>query len=240
VTPSVIVTGASGGIGSKICETFHGAGFSVFGIDRTPSDWTAGLSLDLEEASLGTRVRETYDVSGLSVIVHAAAEQPLGEMGEHDVSTWQRVMWTNVLALNSLVREFREEMSANRGSVVAIGSVHSVSSRKGNGAYAVSKAALEGWVRSAALEYGPSIRVNSVIPGAVDAGALNHYIDSLGSKGSKVLDQIASRTPLMRIGNSADIASAVVYLASESASFITGQSLIVDGGASLLLATEVD
>jgi len=240
VTPSVIVTGASGGIGSKICETFQGAGFIVFGIDRTPSEWTAGLSLDLEEASVGTRVRETCDVSGLSVIVHAAAEQPLGEMREQDVSTWQRVMWINVLALNSLVREFREEMSAHRGSVVAIGSVHSVSSRKGNGAYAVSKGALEGWVRSAALEYGPSIRVNSVIPGAVDAGALDHYIESLGSKGSKVLDQIESRTPLMRIGNSADIASAVVYLASESASFITGQSLIVDGGASLLLATEVD
>ena len=240
MTLSVIVTGASGGIGSNICETFREEGFSVIGIDRTPSDWTEGSSLDLADPDLGTRVREKYDVRGLSVIVHAAAEQPLGEMWEQEVTAWQSAIWTNLLSLNALLMEFGEEISANRGSVVAIGSVHAVASRKGNGVYTVTKAALQAWVRSAALEFGPSIRVNSVVPGAVKAGALNHYIDSLGSKGPRVLDQIASRTPLRRIGHSADIASAVVYLASESASFITGQSLIVDGGASLLLGTEVD
>lgn len=237
---SVIVTGASGGIGSAICETLRNEGLEVLGIDKVASNWTSGMTLDLEDPSLSARVRENYDVSGLKLIVHAAAEQPLGAMWDQPVSTWGSVMWTNVFAVDSLLKEFQAEISANRGSVIVIGSVHSESSRKGNGVYAVSKSALKGWVRSAALDYGPSIRVNCVIPGAVKAGALDRYIDSLGPNGPQVLERISSRTPLKRVGSPADVAFAVSYLASESASFITGQSLMVDGGASLLLGTEVD
>lgn len=236
---SVLVTGASGGIGSSICESLRRVGFSIIGADKTPSEWTGGSSVDLADPEVANLLREQAEVRGLSSIVHAAAEQPLGGMEAHDSATWHRVMWTNVLVLNSLIREFRDELSSNNGSVVAIGSLHSYLSRKGNGVYAVSKAALGGWVRSAALEYGPSIRVNSVVPGAVEAGAFSDYIGSLGSSGPTMLGQIASRTPLQRIGNPRDIASAVAFLVDDSSSFITGQNLVVDGGASLLLATEV-
>ena len=236
---SALVTGASGDIGTAICEELSNSGFEVVGVDREPSVWTSGLSIDIRDEDLAPSLRSRYDLDHLTTIVHCAALQVIGEIHEHSDAVWLEAMHINVIALNSLVSSFRAELTKNRGSIVAIGSVHSISSRRGIGVYAVTKSALDGWVRASSLELGPNVRVNSVIPGAISSGALRQYIEAEGDAGKAVLENLEVRSPLRRIGTPQDVAHAVAFLASESASFITGQSLVVDGGATGLLGTEI-
>ena len=165
--PSVIVTGASGGIGSQICEQFYLDGYDVIGIDRVPSKWTLNKSLDLKDLDLFAMLESSFDTRELKCIVHAAAEQILGKLEDQSSEVWNQTMWTNVMSLDNLVRNYAGVLEKNRGSVVLVGSVHAVASRAEVAIYAISKAAAEGWVRSAAIEYAPGIRINSVVPGAI-------------------------------------------------------------------------
>ena len=239
--PSVIVTGASGGIGSQICELFANDGFDVIGIDRVPSKWTLWKSFDLSDSALFGSMEDAFDTAELHCIVHAAAEQILGRLEDQSSEVWNQTMWTNVMSLDSLVRNYASVLQKNSGSVVRVGSVHAVASRAEVAIYAISKAAAEGWVRSAAIEYAPEIRINSVIPGAIKAGKLAEFFAAPGNDGEAISQRITSRTPMKRLGEPADVANAVLFLSSSIKSgFITGQSLIIDGGATLLLATEVD
>lgn len=234
-----LVSGASGGIGSQICDLLQEHGFRVIGVDRTPSKWTDGLSFDLEDSDLSEKLRSNFSLEDLTTVVHTAAVQSFGPLSDNTFDDWSRVLRTNVASVSKLVSDFQEELSENSGSVVVVGSVHSISSRPGIGLYAISKSALEGWVRAAALDFAPRLRVNSVIPGAIDSGAFHEFIESSGDSGNLVLNNVISRTPLRRLGTPLDVAHAVAFLASDSASFITGQSLVVDGGATGLLGTEV-
>ena len=237
---SVMVTGASGGIGSKICESFSDAGFDVIGIDRVPSKWTLGKSFNLSDENLFALLESDFETHRLKCVVHAAAEQVLGRLDVQTSESWHETMWVNVMSLDRLVQGYAGTLKRNHGSVVLVGSIHAVASRAEVGIYAISKAAAEGWVRSAALEYSPEIRINSVIPGAVRSGKLLEFLEASGSASKAILQKITRRTPLRRLGEPEDVANAVLFLSSISANFITGQSLILDGGASLLLATEVE
>lgn len=237
---AVIVTGASGGIGSQICEDLSRLGFEIIGVDKAPSKWTREKVYDLKDRNLPTCLASEYDLSGLKGIVHAAAEQVIGRLQFQDASVWNETLWTNIMALDLLVRKLGPHLVSNAGSVVLIGSVHAVASRSEVAIYAISKAAGEGWVRSAALEYAPDFRINSVIPGAIASGKFWEFIKTAGAEGEKLTSKISSRTPLKRIGLPEDVSAAVRFLLSDESSFITGQSIVVDGGATLLLATEVD
>jgi len=237
---SVIVTGASGGIGSKICQMFENEGYIVIGVDRVPSKWTLGNSYDLANPDVHFSISTDFAVGNLLTIVHAAAEQVIGRLENQEPEVWQRLMWTNVMALDNLVRQFSQNLSRNLGSVVLIGSIHALVSRSEIAMYAITKAAGEGWVKSASIEYAPHIRINSVMPGAIESGKLLEYVNQDGESANRLLEKIARRTPMKRLGRPDDIANAVRFLASQQSSFITGQTLIVDGGATRLLATEVE
>lgn len=237
---AVIVTGASGGIGSAICEYFFSLGFEIVGLDSRASRWTDGKTVDLSRSDTEDLVRERVGSSVVRCVVHAAAEQVLGHIDQVDEEQWQKSMWTNFFALNQVVRAVAESLRACHGSVVLVGSVHTFASRPLIGAYSVSKAAAQGWVRAAALDYAPHVRVNAVVPGAIDAGKLSEYLADAGPRSDKLVEKIIRRTPLSRLGTPKDVAQAVGFLASEAASFITGQSLFVDGGATQVLATEAE
>lgn len=240
MTKVVIVTGVSGGIGAAIAQQFGDSGYEVIGVDRLPSPWTRGESFELVDPQLTTKLRSGFDTSRLACVVHAAAEQPIESLDVVSEKDWDRTLMTNLTSLDRIVRAFLPELSANHGSVVVIGSVHSLASRRGLAPYAISKAAAEGWVRSAALDYAPAVRVNSVIPGAINSGKLTEFLQSGEEKPESIIAKIERRTPLGRIGQPEDVAHAVSFLASEAASFITGQTIVVDGGATRLLGTEVD
>jgi NAD(P)-dependent dehydrogenase (short-subunit alcohol dehydrogenase family) len=122
---------------------------------------------------------------------------------------------------------------------VVISSVHARATTTGINAYATTKAALEGWVRSAALDLGPDIRVNAVAPGAIDTAKLREGFARWGEASAEERKEVLrQRTALRRIGHPRDVAGAVSFLVSDEASFITGSVLVVDGGATARLGSE--
>jgi NAD(P)-dependent dehydrogenase (short-subunit alcohol dehydrogenase family) len=241
MTRAVIVTGAAGGIGRAICARFKKEGLVVIGVDRRPCD-NVDQWLEVDIGDLGplrtaaSAVSETYQ---LAAVVHNAAVQPMAGAGDTPYATFVETMRVNVLAADSLVHATRENLAQQRGSVVVVSSVHAAATTAGITAYATSKAALEGWVRSAAIDLGPDIRVNAVRPGAIDTAKLQEGFARWGAEvATERRAVLEARTPLRRIGTPDEIAAAVSFLAGSESSFVTGSTLVVDGGASACLGTE--
>ena len=238
---AVVVTGAAGGIGAELCRRMRADGYIAIGIDQHPA--TAAdidLRVDLRDTAqlvtLGMELAREYE---LKAIVHNAAVQPMAGAGETPVADWLDTLRINVIAVDALLAGAREDLAAHEGSVVVIGSVHGRATTSGIAAYATSKAALEGWVRAAALDLGPRIRVNAVAPGAIDTAKLREGFARWGEESAAERKAVLrQRTALQRIGEPRDVAGAVSFLIGDDARFVTGSVLVVDGGATARLGTE--
>jgi 3-oxoacyl-[acyl-carrier protein] reductase len=237
---SVIVTGGSRGLGAGLVQAFLDAGDRVATCSRTRTDaieaWAGDPDLadrfHYEEVDLVDRdacdrfVRSAYDrFDGLDVLVNNAGiarEGVLGLMQDDDVNT---VLDLNVKGTIQVTRAaVRRMLPQGSGRVINISSVVGLSGYRGLTVYGASKAALDGFTRALARELGARrITVNSVAPGYLRTEM------SLGLDEAQ-LTQISRRTPLGRLGESEDVAAAVMFLASEEAKFVTGQVLVVDGG----------
>lgn len=241
MTQAVIVTGAAGGIGSALCERLREDGYILIGIDRIPSPAAdVSLLVDLRDAerlvNIGYGLSRDYE---LKALVHNAAAQPIAVAGATSNAEWLEAMQVNVIAADLLVSGTRRNLASNNGSVVVIGSVHGRATTGGLTAYATTKAALEGWVRAAALDLGPDIRVNAVAPGAIDTSKLREGFERWGDESAEQrMAILRHRTALHRIGDPHDVAGAVSFLISDDARFVTGAVLVVDGGASARLGSE--
>ncbi len=241
MTRAVVVTGAAGGIGSALCRRLRSDGYLTIGMDRAPSvEADVDLQVDLRDtkrvAAMAGELARDFD---LSAVVHNAAVQPLAGAGETPVADWWDTFRVNVVAVDAMVSGTRDALVANDGSVVVVGSVHARATTGGITAYATSKAAIEGWVRSAALDLGPDIRVNAVAPGAIDTAKLREGFARWGRESAEVRKEVLrQRTALGRIGNPDDVAGAVSFLIGKDARFVTGAVLVVDGGATARLGSE--
>ncbi len=241
MTRAVIVTGAAGGIGAALCERMRKDGYLAVGIDRNAAPAAdIDLQLDMRESEelveLGRKLAQDYE---LKAVVHNAAAQPIAVAGETSLDDWMDALRVNVIAVDALVSGTRENLAANDGSVVVISSAHARATTGGVTAYATTKAALEGWVRSAALDLGPGIRVNAVAPGAIDTAKLREGFARWGEESAderKVI--LRQRTALRRIGEPSEVAGAVSFLIGDDARFVTGAVLVVDGGATARLGSE--
>lgn len=228
----VLVTGAASGIGAAACRSFATDGDRVTAIDlREPRDRVdAFVQGDLADAAFaGGVVSAAWERQGpVDLVVAAAGIYPATPFAEMTAETWDRVQAVNVRAPMLLVRELgRLATGAGRGAcAVLISSGAAGRARPGAAHYCASKAALEMLTRAAALELGPhGIRVNAVSPGFVDvASEVNPVTEDYASK--------VSVNPLGRRGQPSDIVGAIRWLASPDASWITGTTLRVDGGAS--------
>ncbi|MGA6968055.1 MAG: SDR family oxidoreductase, partial [Xanthobacteraceae bacterium] len=136
---------------------------------------------------------------------------------------------TNVLGtLLSMKHELRVMQAQGHGSIINISSTYGHEGAAGASVYAASKHAVEGLTKSAALEAAKSgVRINAVAPGPTDTGMLNRFTGSSERKAA-----LTKTVPLGRVGDPAEIAHAAIFLASDDASFITGQILAADGGKS--------
>ena len=244
---TVIITGACGGIGQAAVDAFRAAGWAVIGVDRgeRPSDLDTDefIRADLSTADGVSRVRrELAHIDRLDALVNNAAVQinrPLVETSDDD---WGLVMDTNVRAAFQMIREFHPALSAARGAVVNVSSVHAVATSMNVAVYAISKGALVALTRSAALELAAEgIRCNAVLPGAVitpmlEAG-LSRRPHPDGPQGN--LQELVDRTPLGFVALPEQIAPTIVHLAdTDQSPYTTGQMMIVDGGATIRLGTE--
>jgi enoyl-[acyl-carrier protein] reductase III len=238
--PSVLVTGGSRGIGKAIALRFARDGASRVAIGYMRSDAAAEETAE-ELRALGAepvlvrgnvtseRVHEQVrDLGPLDAFVHNAATGVIRPALETDDKHWDWTLNANARSLLSLTREIAPTMP--RGSaIVAISSLGSVRVLENYALVGTSKAAIESLVRYLAVELGPAgISVNAVSGGVVDTGALEHFPNR------EEMLAMGAKNAAGRIVTPEDIASAVVFLCSPDADMVRGQTLVVDGGYSLV------
>ncbi len=243
---TALVTGASRGIGRAIAASFAEAGANVM-ITSRRADALAATAAELEEAARPAGggqlawfeanagdpeaaegcVAATVDRFGaVDILVNNAATNPyFGPMVEIDRSRAEKTVRVNQSAVLEWVQAaWRGGMSTGGGAVLNIASVGGLRVEGGIGWYNVTKAAVIHLTDQLAGELGPGVRVNALAPGLVRT----HFARALWEPAE---DAVSRRLPLRRIGEPDDIASAALFLCSDAASWITGATLVVDGGA---------
>ena len=238
---TALVTGASGGIGSAIARTLHGAGARV-AISGTRRERLDELASELggETAALACDLSDQDAVEALV----PAAEKALGQI---DIlvnnagitrdnlllrmrdEEWESVLTVNLTAAFRLSRAVARGMMQRRfGRIVSITSVVGTTGNPGQTNYAASKAAIAGMTKSLALELATrGVTANCIAPGMIDTDMIAKLTDE--QRGA-----IAQRVPARRLGAPEEVAAGVLYLASDEAAYVTGQTLHLNGGLAMV------
>jgi len=231
-----VVTGVAGAIGGAVAEVLREEGRLVFGIDRdSPSvELDEFEVVDLADTDAAAAAFAAVATRDIDALVNAAGVMFSGT----GLENWDTTMAVNVRAAQLAMTALREPLERTAGAVVNVSSVHAVATSRGIAAYVASKGALTALTRAAALELAPRVRVNAVAPGAVESAMLRAGLDREG-RADAARAELVARTPLGRVGDPRDVAEAVAFLLDGArSSFITGQQLVVDGGATAMLGTE--
>jgi len=236
-----VVTGASRGIGRAIAEAFvaHGArvmissrrGASLAKVaEEIGGDGVAWFEANAGDAEAARAcVEATVQRFGsVDILVNNAATNPyFGPMIDIDVPRAMKTVGVNVVGpLIWAQSAWRCGMRENGGSVINVASVGGYTVEPGIGFYNVTKAALLHVTRQLAGELGPGVRVNALAPGLVKTDMSRALWEGEGRE-----EEIAAHLPLQRLGTVGDIASAAVFLASDQSAWITGHTIVVDGGS---------
>ena len=240
----VLVTGSAAGIGRGIAERFAEAGarLALFDIDGEGAQAVAeslpdaiAISGDIAlEADSLAAVQQTLEKFGrLDVLVNNAGIERNGVITEMPPDVWDRQIAVNLRGAYLFSRAAIPHMRERGGSIIQISSVHAFLSWPECSAYDATKAGLLGLTRAMALDHGRhGIRVNAICPGYIDTPMMDQWLDGLPDPATS-LSAVLAAHPMGRIGRPRDIAEAALFLASDAASFITGISLVVDGGMSI-------
>lgn len=236
--PVAIVTGAAGGIGQAICVRLTQSGYHVIGIDlNSPThhayesfhrfDLAALVKDEKERQGHQRRIIESLPPkSSLRLLINNAATQRLGNLSELTFADWQASLDVNVTAPFLLCQMLLERLKKGSGSVINIGSIHAHLTKPSFSAYATSKAALEGLTRALSVELGGQVRINSILPAAVDSQMLRAGFDD-GQSGFQTL---AEHHPTGEIASAEDVAELVCWLAASRLKCINGATIRADGG----------
>ena len=233
-----LVTGANKGIGNEILKLLSANGYTVVGTSRSSEGVSiiekslagkagCGLIFDVTNkdalASLNSKIKEKY--GNVSVLVNNAGitmDNLLIRMTDNE---WNDVMETNLSSIYRITKEFIKDMMKDRyGRVINIGSVVGMSGNAGQTNYSATKSALLGFTKSLAKEVASrNITVNIISPGFIDTDMTKKLKDNQK-------DALINSIPLGRIGSAEELAHVVQFLASDKASYITGENINVNGG----------
>jgi NAD(P)-dependent dehydrogenase (short-subunit alcohol dehydrogenase family) len=243
---TAIVTGSSRGIGRAIAETLAAAGAQVVISSRKQDACDAAAAAIRaaggQAAAIACNVGDPTQLAALVtaaraqcgaidiLVCHAGINPYYGPLEKIDDGAFDRIMATNVRSVLRLAGLVLPEMKARRdGAIVIMSSIAGLRGTAGLGAYAISKAADMQLARNLALEWGPhNIRVNCIAPGLIKTD----FARALWQDEELVAHRLAL-TPLGRIGEADDIAGAALLLASPAGRYITGQTIVVDGGVTI-------
>jgi NAD(P)-dependent dehydrogenase (short-subunit alcohol dehydrogenase family) len=235
-----VVTGGGSGIGRATCRRMAEEGAQVAVLDVN-GDAAEVVAKEIGGVAFGVDVgdpdalRAAVDAAaeamgGLSVIYNNAGTGSFSKLHEMDVGEWDRVLRVNLTGVWAGMRAAVPHLLAGGGgSIVSTASISGTRPAAGESPYAASKAAVAALTASAALEYGPTIRVNAVSPGMILTAMTEQMFEFMPSQ----TERFEKGTPVGRIGEPEDIADVVVFLCSDMARFVTGQNIVVDGGLTL-------
>jgi NAD(P)-dependent dehydrogenase (short-subunit alcohol dehydrogenase family) len=237
------VTGAGSGIGRATALLLAEREHVVVGLDRAPEGLTETLAADATgrveavevDVTDGEAVRAAIDAAvarhgRLDVLVTAAAIGLPGRLDEQPVAEWQAtvdvVLGGTYLCVRAALPHMR---AARRGAIVTFGSVIGRTAIAGFAAYGAAKGGVEALTRALAVDHAADgIRVNCVVPGSTDTPMMWFGVEAEELPGLRA--QVLAEQPLRRIAEPVEIARVVAFLASDEASFVTGASLVADGG----------
>ena len=246
----VVVTGAGSGIGRTSAMDFAAAGALVIAAGNVEEDVqeTAALAVsaggnceaaqvdvsDVESvASFFSNIESRHKCLDVLVNCAGVSQQPAARLGDVTEADWARVLGVNTTGTWLCLKHAVALMeTSGSGSIVNVASIAGLRPVPGQSAYAVSKHAVIGITKCAAVDYAPSgIRVNAVCPGGIDTPMLRATLEGMSEQeAAGALEAMAGFHPLNRLGTADDISAAMQFLSSDEASFITGAILTADGG----------
>ncbi|WP_298985523.1 SDR family oxidoreductase [uncultured Roseibium sp.] len=226
---TAFVTGGRSGIGRAIVDAFRAEGADVVACGRgeQPDGFDARwISLDVSDPNA---VCDAARILGeLDVVVNNAGVQLEKTVVDSSDEDWDWVVGTNARGVFNVCRALIPQMSLG-GSIINIGSISGTVADPSMALYNASKAFVHGLTRSVAVDHGPAVRCNAICPGWIETGMLKAGFD-LATDPKKAETDAIARHPIRRFGKPSDIAAMAVWLASDDASFATGQMFTLDGG----------
>ncbi len=236
-----LVTGATGGLGEEIARMLHGAG-AIVGLHGTRAEKLESLAAELGErtkvfpADLADRdavkalgQKAEAELEGVDILVNNAGITKDGLFVRMSDADWDAVLEINLTAMFRLTRELTHPMMRRRwGRIINITSIVGVTGNPGQANYCASKAGMIGLTKSLAQEIASrNVTVNCVAPGFIESAMTEKLND-------KQKETIMGAIPMKRMGQGREIAAAVLYLASDEAAYVTGQTLHVNGGMTMI------
>lgn len=245
-----IVTGGASGIGRAICELFAQEGASVAVADTDFKEGqetvrriksTGGKAVFIQtdvskEPAVAEMVQATVSAYGtINILVNNAAAFVFLPVEEVTDSDWQRVLGVNLIGAAYCTKHVLPEMkAAGAGSIINMGSIGGFTAQAASVPYSASKGALIQLTRSTAMDLSPhNVRVNCVCPGSTLTPAFERLPQLVEGDREKIISDMASANLMNRLADPSEIAYGVLFLASDESSFVTGASLVMDGGQTI-------
>ncbi|MAT93146.1 MAG: oxidoreductase [Halioglobus sp.] len=235
-----IITGAASGIGLACAQRFAREGAVVVGTDRNGSDqWQSVTQMsprsqlhevDVTDAAAQNAIAAAVagEFGRIDILLTAAGVGDGGPVSMLEEASWDRVLDINLKGTFLSIKSVLDTMVAQRaGSIITVASVEGLNGTEGGSAYNASKGGVVLLSKNVAIDYGRiGVRCNSICPGFIDTPMLNQVMGAM----PEFRRDVERETKLGRLGRPEEIAGAACFLASDDASFVTGQTLVVDGG----------
>jgi NAD(P)-dependent dehydrogenase (short-subunit alcohol dehydrogenase family) len=248
-----LITGASSGIGEATARAFAEEGAGGLALVGRRADALEGLAAGLgvdrafalpcdvsDDGAVAVMVAEAWErLGGIDILVHSAGVSNLATLDQLTPERWRDVIATNLSGAFYVCREVGLRMhAADGGSIVTVASDSALLGEAAFVAYCASKGGLVAMTRALAAELLPNVRVNAVLPGAIDTPMVRRDLAELDDP-EDAMREIEARIPMGRLGRAEEVAAAVVYLAAD-ATYATGSSLSLDGGTTSIIAPFAD